>query len=285
MSDLSRKPVLVMGAGGSVGRDVLDGLIDRGVPVRASARKPQPDRFPAGVQVVAADLTDASSLVGAFEGVSRVFLYASHEGVLGVLDAARGAGIEQIVLMSSGSVVHASSVGNAITEEHREIEEAFAAATGLEVVPIRPLVLATNALGWSYPIKAGSAVSLYRPDALTAPIHEKDIAAVAVAALTGADAGAASALLTGPALLTQREQVAAIAAAIGRTVEVSELDRAQAMTQFVRFMPEGEAEAVLQFLDDAAAGNSPATTAVSDVLGRPAIGFHAWAADHAADFA
>lgn len=284
MSDPTRKPTLVMGAGGSVGKHVLDGLLARDVAVRASSRKPQAGRFPMGVEVVAADLGDPASLTVAFDGVGQVFLYANHPGVDGVIAAARAAGIEQVVLMSSGSVIHPSSKGNAITEEHREVEKAFSAAPDLRVVPVRPLVLATNALGWSYPIKAGAVLPLYKPDAVTAPIHEKDIAAVVVAVLTGAESVAASGLLTGPARMSQREQVNAIAAATARDIAVEELGREQALAQFTRFMPAGEAEAVLQFLDDAAAGNSPATTTVEDVLGRPAIGFDVWAADHAADF-
>ncbi len=187
--------------------------------------------------------------------------------------------------MSSGSVVLPSSRGNTITEEHREVEEAFEAASDITVVPVRPLVLATNALGWSYSIKAGGAVPLYRPDARTAPIHEKDIAAVVVEALTGGVRAAVSGVLTGPAVMTQRDQVQVIAAATGRTIGVDELDRGQAAAQFARFMSADEAEAVLRFLDDAAAGDSPATTTVSDVLGRSALGFDEWAGDHAADFA
>ncbi|WP_420368107.1 SDR family oxidoreductase [Curtobacterium sp. L1-20] len=273
-----------MGARGSVGRHVLDALIAQSVPVRASARKPEPDQFPANVDVVAADLTDRTSLDAAFAGIGQVFLYANHAGVAGVIDAARNAGLSRIVLMSSGSVIHRTSAGNAITEEHREVEDAFAAADDLNVVPIRPLVLATNALGWSWPIKASSSVALYRPDALTAPIHEKDIAAVTVAALTGTRKPEVSDLLTGPMRISQREQVAEIAAATGKSIEVTELSRDEAAAQFVRFMPAQEADAVLQFLDDAAAGNSPATTTIADVLDRPAIGFDVWAADHASDF-
>jgi uncharacterized protein YbjT (DUF2867 family) len=214
--------------------------------------------------------------------VGRVFLYANHEGVHGVIDAARAAGVGRVVLMSSGSVIHPTSRGNAITEEHREVEEAFAAAPDLTVVPVRPLVLATNALGWAYPIRATGRVPLYQPDAVTAPIHERDIAAVAVTALLGDDD--ASGLLTGPARITQRDQVAAIAAAAGREIVVDELTREAALARFSRLMPPAEAKAVVQFLDDAAAGNSPATDAVEQVLGRPAIGFDVWAADHAADF-
>ena len=49
-------------------------------------------------------------------------------------------------------------------------------------------------------------------------------------------------------------------------------------------MPTEQAEAVLRFLDDAAAGNSPATDAVERILGRPATPFDIWAAEHAVDF-
>lgn len=284
MISLDRSPTLVMGAGGSVGKHILDGLLARGVRVRGSARQPRSGQFPDGVEVVAADLTDPVSLAVAFDGVRQVFLYANHEGVDGVIDAAHAAGVEKIVLMSSGSVIHPSSTGNAITEQHRDVEEAFVAASELTMVPIRPLVLATNSLGWSHPIRTGSSLALYKPDAITAPIHEQDVAAVAVAALTGSDPAAVSGLLTGPARISQREQAAAIAAVTGTDIEVTDLTRDEALAQFTRFMPEWEAEAVLQFLDDADAGNSPATSTVEDILGRPAIDFALWATDHRADF-
>src|SRR4051812_18723109 len=109
MSSSSRKPVLVMGAAGSVGAHVLTELLDQGVPVRASVRRPEPGRFPAGLDVRAADLTDPASLDRAFDGVGAVFLYANHRGVQGVIDSARNAGVERIVLLSSGSVIHPSS--------------------------------------------------------------------------------------------------------------------------------------------------------------------------------
>ncbi|WP_229670352.1 SDR family oxidoreductase [Microlunatus endophyticus] len=271
-----------MGARGSIGRHVLDELIARGEPVRASARKPEAGQFPENVDVFAADLTDPASLTAAFEGVGHVFLYANHDGVAGVIEAAKRAGVEKIVLMSSGSIIHPTSAGNAITEEHREIEDAFAAATDLTVVPIRPLVLATNTLGWAWPIKAAGTVPLYKPDAVTAPIHEKDIAAVAVAALLGDEN--VSGMLTGPDRISQRDQVAAIGAAIGRDLAVVEQTREEASTNLSKFMPESEVEAVLQFLDDADAGNSPATNTVRDVLGRVPLGFDVWAVDHARDF-
>lgn len=282
MPHLDLKPTLVMGASGSVGRHVLRSLVADGLPVRASSRRPRPGQLVDGVAVCAADLTDPDSLRVAFEGVAQVFLYAHPGSATDVLDAARAAGVERLVLMSSGSVIHPGSRGNAITEEHRQVEDEFAAANDVTVVPVRPLVLATNALSWAHTITASRPLSLYLPDAVTAPVHERDIAAVAVAALRGrADV---SGMLTGPARLSQREQVAMIGTAIGEGIQVVELARDEAFAQLARFMPPGEAEAVLQFLDDAAAGHSPATSTVQDVLGRPATDFETWAADHAADY-
>lgn len=281
MALLDRKPVLVMGAGAGIGALVLADLLAAGAPVRASARRPEAGRFPSGVDVRAADLTDRASLERAFDGVGQVFLFANRAGVEGVIDSARDAGVGRIVLLSSGSVVHEPSRGNAIAEEHREVEEAFA-ASGLDVVPVRPMVLATNALGWARPIAAGAPLALYRPEAVTAPIHERDVAAVVVAALRGTEG--ASAMLTGPESLTQAEQIAAIGRATGRDVELRALDREEALVHYGRFMPAHEAEAVLMYLDDAAAGRSPRTDAVRRILGRPATGFDAWAEEHADAF-
>lgn len=85
--------------------------------------------------------------------------------------------------------------------------------------------------------------------------------------------------------MTQREQVATIVITLGIEIAVSELTRNKAIAQLTRFMPKHEARAVVQFLDDADAGNSPATDAVELLLGRPALSFGAWAAEHAGDFA
>jgi uncharacterized protein YbjT (DUF2867 family) len=275
------RPTLVMGARDGVGRLVLDRLVADGIPVRASTRRPESMHGPDGVDVVAADLTDRASLTAAFAGIEQVFLFAQPHGVSGVIEAARLAGLSRLVLLSSGAVIHPSSTGNPIAEEHRMVEDAFAAADDLTVVPIRPLVLASNALWWSREIRATGSVALYRPDALTAPVHERDVAEVAAAALSGRDDVSA---ITGSERLSQRAQVAAIAAARGEAIAVVELSRPDASARLSRFMPADEADAVLRFLDDAADGNSIATGAVEAILGRRARPFTDWARDHADDF-
>ncbi|MGP9016777.1 NAD(P)H-binding protein [Streptomyces sp. BR1] len=276
---------LVIGARGSVGRHVLDQLVEAGEPVRASARNPASADLPPGVPVVAADLTRPETLAAALDGVRQVFLYVTSRGMADFADAARAAGVEHVVLLSSGSVLLPYAQANAISLAHRAAERMLAAA-GLRWTPIRPLVFASNALTWSYSIRKEGVARLLHPDAVTAPIHERDIAQVAVAALTGqrSQAGGLSDLLTGEESLSQRRQVELIGEAAGRSIRIEELTEAQALDDFERFGSREAAAAVVEFITAATEGGSPATDTVRQVLGRPPLPFARWAADHAAAF-
>ncbi|MDT7799925.1 MAG: hypothetical protein QOI78_3358 [Actinomycetota bacterium] len=268
---------LVIGARGSVGRHVVDRLLAAGEPVRVSVRNPATADLPAGVPVVAADLTRPETLAPALRGVRKVFAYAPTEGADDFAAAATEAGVEHVVLLSSGSVLLPSAAGNLIAEEHRAVE-ATMAASGLRWTPIRPLVLATNALNWGDSIRDEGTVRLVHPEAKTAPIHERDVAAVAVAALLGRDD--VDGMLTGPRLLSQREQVELIGAAAGRPVRIEELAETEARGQFAQFEKPEVVDAILAFIADAARGGSPATGTVERVLGRPGIEFEQWADEH-----
>lgn len=274
---------LVIGARGSVGRQVLDQLLALGEPVRASARHPETARLPAGVPVVAADLAEPATLPAALHGVRRVFVYATGAGTAHFAAAARTAGVEHVVVLSSGSVLLPYARGNAIAEEHRAMERVLA-ASGLRWTPIRPLVLANNALTWSYSIRTEGVARILHPEAATAPIHERDVAAAAVAALTGRAEGGISDLLTGGELMSQRRQVELIAEAAGRRIRIEELTEARARQEFERFGSPAAAASVVQFLVAAARGGSPATGTARRILGRPPLPFARWAADHAATF-
>jgi Predicted nucleoside-diphosphate-sugar epimerases len=65
--------ILVTGATGNVGRQVVEQLVKRGADVRALVRDPAKAKFPAGVDVVKGDLLDVDSLRSAFSGVSTLF--------------------------------------------------------------------------------------------------------------------------------------------------------------------------------------------------------------------
>ncbi len=276
---------VVIGARGAVGRHVVEGLLAAGDSVRASVRDLTTAAFDERVEVVQADLTDPGSLARALDGASRVFVYATAKGAPEFADAARRAGVEHVVVLSSGSVLLDWAVaGNAIAVEHHEIEEALAHAAP-RVTPIRPLVLASNAAHWARSIRRDRTVELVHPDSRAAPIHEADIAAVAVAALTGAAGEEASGLLTGPEVLTQRRQVELVGEALGEPIRVDEITEDHAREKFGSFADAGAVDAILQFIArNVREGESPATPVAREVLGREPVSFAQWARDHAADF-
>ncbi|MGW1910510.1 NAD(P)H-binding protein [Streptomyces sp. NPDC002076] len=281
---------LVIGARGGVGRHVVDQLLAVGEPVRASVRDPRADAdLPAAAEVVTADLTRLDTLRPALDGVRRVFLYAPPARAEGFATVAAEVGLERVVLLSSGSVLLPGMEHNAIAQEHRAVEDALSAA-GLPWTPVRPLVLASNSLRWAESIRSSGTVRLVHPDAVTAPVHERDVAAVAVTVLgVGAEdavatAPSSAAVLTGPELISQRRQVEQIGQAIGRTLRIEELSPDQAREHYGRFSDPATVDAILQFLSLAATGGSPCTPTVRRVLGRPGLSFAHWARDHAKDF-
>lgn len=275
--------ILVTGARGNVGGAVLAGLLAAGETVRASSRDPRPGELPGGAEIVRADLTEPASLPDALAGVRKVFLYAQPETAAEFAAAARKAGVEHVVLLSSSSVLFPDAESNPIALRHLTVERALREA-GLGWTFVRPGYFATNMLRWRS-IRTGRVLRTAFPEATTSAVHERDIAAVAVRALLDdAHRGAAYPVL-GAGPLTVREQVAAIADALGEPVRLDEVDvdtyRADQLTQ----LPEVLVERLIR-----SRGQVPAlpaglaVDAVPEVLGRPALTFAEWARDHAADF-
>jgi uncharacterized protein YbjT (DUF2867 family) len=171
---------------------------------------------------------------------------------------------------------------NAMAAMHADIERSIE-ASGLEWTFLRPGMFAANTLLWWAPqIRAGNVVRWPYGDAPTAPVHERDIAAVAVRALLDSGHDGKDYVLTGPASLTQREQVIAIGEVIGRPLRFEEMTPDEARQEFKAPPP------VVNMLLNAwaAALGQPAlvTSNVAEITGRPARSFRDWVADHAGEF-
>jgi uncharacterized protein YbjT (DUF2867 family) len=276
--------LLVTGATGNVGRQVVAQLLDAGVEVRALNRHPEATALPAGVERVAGDLTRPDTLPAALAGVTAAFLFPVPGCGPAFVEAARAAGVRRIVLLSSSGVVDGvARQPNAVVEFHAGIEHAVE-ASGLAWTFVRSGGFAANTLQWAPQIRATGAVRAPYAGASLAPIHEADIAAVAVRALTTDGHAGARYRLTGPAALTLAEQLAVIGTTLGRELRFEEIPPEVARERMIQHLPAPIVDALLGIFAEATTRPAPVLPTVGEVTGAPARTFAEWAADHRADF-
>lgn len=144
----------------------------------------------------------------------------------------------------------------------------------------------SNALGMIAPqLGQGDTVRAAHLTASFAPIAEDDIAAVAAEILTSTDNERRRLVLTGPEALTMPDQVAILAELTGRALRSVEMPEAAAQAALIRAgFPTGFAEAYLRMLADATTGPAGVTPTVTEVTGRTAQSFRAWASERLAAF-
>lgn len=276
--------ILVTGATGNVGRQVVAQLLEKGATVRALTRNPAKAHFPAGVEVVRGDLSEPDSLPPALDGVTSVFLFPVPGSAPAFLAAAKQQAIRHVVMLSSGGVRDdVAQQQDAIARFHAEIEQAII-ASGLTWTFVRPGAFATNTLQWVPQIRAGDVVRAPYGAAAMSPIHERDIAAVAVQALTTDGHHGAKYSITGPESLTQVEELNLIGEALGRPLRFEELPPDVAREQMSRYMPAPLADALLKVFASTIGKPAPVSSTVENVTGRPARTFREWAVDHVEDF-
>jgi uncharacterized protein YbjT (DUF2867 family) len=207
--------ILVTGATGTVGRQVVQHLVKRGADVRALVRDPSKANFPPGVSVVQGDLLDIDSLRTALSGVSTLFLLNAvvadeFTQALIALNLARDAGIERIVYLS---VIHSDRYSNVPHFAGKFAVERMIEQLGLNATILRPAYFINNDLTIKdvvtsygiYPMPIGSkglamidtrdvgeiaAIELLRREKSAVPLPLDRINLVGPDTLTGADVAA-----------------------------------------------------------------------------------------------
>jgi uncharacterized protein YbjT (DUF2867 family) len=279
---------LVTGAAGNVGRIVVERLLAAGESVRALTRDPR-TTFPPGVAVVTGDLAEPATLEHAFDGADRLYLFPVPATARAVVERARRAGVRRVVVLSSGAVT-----GGYDTDFHLPVERAVE-ESGLEWTHVRPGEFALNKLWlWGPSIRAERVVRDPFPEAAWFPTHERDIADVAVAALLEEGHTGVAYDVSGPEMIANRDQVRAIAAAIGQEIRHERITREQAREQYLRQggFAAANAEFLLGYADYsgdpvAEPGEpppAPKPPTCEPVTGRPGRTFAQWARDHTEDF-
>lgn len=282
--------IVVTGATGNIGRSLVGRLLAEGASVRALTRDPERAALPSGAETVRADLTDPAALDPALSGADAVFLnLAAGGGDAGpaIVEAAVRAGVRRIVLNSSIAVTDGPEDDDNFVSRMHSVAERAVRASGLEWTFVRGGVYAANALLWAEEIRESGVVRDPLPDAVAAPVHEDDLAAVAAVALldrTGAHNGQAY-VVTGPEARTRAEQVADIGRVLGRPTRLEVTPAEQVAEE--RATPVLPKEALLELfrLFATTVGTTPPITdTVQRVTGHPARTFEQWVRDHVADF-
>lgn len=270
---------LITGATGNVGRHVVGELLTAGAKVRALSRDPATARLPGEVEV-------APTAEMPLDGVTSLFLNPAvfWHGLDDLLTRAADHGVRRVVMLSSAAALD-EDPANELAAHHLGIERAIE-ASGMEWTFTRPGEFASNALGWRTAISAGDAVRGPYAAARSAPIHERDIAAVAAKALLTDALLGARPLLSGPESLTHPEMVRQIGEATGLPARFEEITPEEARAEMLArpYMREGLADVLLRLRADAVDHPAEPSPEVERITGRPARTFAEWAADHADDF-
>src|SRR3954452_17508811 len=236
--------ILVTGATGTIGRQVVEQLVKRGADVRALVRDPAKANLPAAVNVVQGDLLDVDALRNAFSGVSTLFLLNAvvpdeFTQALIALNVARHAGIERVVYLS---VIHSDVYVNVPHFAGKFGVERMIEQMGFNATILRPAYFMNNdltikdvVLGYGvYPMPIG-AKGLAMVDA-------RDIGEIAAIELIRREQSATPLPLNrinlvGPDTLTGPDAAAILSDVLGRTIAYPGDDTAGFETNLRQFMP------------------------------------------------
>ena len=279
--------VLIIGGTGTVGSQVVAQLLALRIEFRVMARDPAAAHFPSHVEVVHGDLTRPETLDTCLDGIDTVFLVwvappATVEPVLErITRHARRIVFLSAPLKTPHPLFQQPNPGRDLGMKIERLIE----SSGLQWTFLRPGMFAANATVWWGPqIRAGKVVRWPYLEVPTAPIDPRDIAAVGVRALTEDRHAGAEYVMTGPASLSQGEQISTIGEALGRSVSMKDISQDEAQRELLTIMP----APVIKMLTDAwaAASGQPAfvTSTVEEITGTPARTFLGWARDHISYF-
>ena len=283
--------ILITGATGTVGSEVVKRLSAQGIQARALTRdlgKVDADQCP-NVEFVQGDFDDADSIRRACSGVEQAFLLSNsteraEQQQTAFVEAARKSGIRHLVKLSQ---LHAEANSPVRFLRYHAVVEAAIQATDLTFTFLRPNLYMQGLLNFAQSIKQKSAFFAAAGEARISAVDVRNLADVAVAALTDSRHKDKSYSLTGPEALTFGEMADELSAALGRTISFVDVPP-EAMRGaldglgFPAWQADGLVEEFEMYRRGEAAGIE---SGVTDALDRSSRPFAQFARDYAALFA
>ncbi|WAH36424.1 SDR family oxidoreductase [Alicyclobacillus dauci] len=268
--------ILVTGATGNVGRELVKQLHQAGQHVRVLTRNPEKASFPTDVEIAVGDLASPVTLKDALNGVQQVF-FVRVPGSDAFPRIAKESGVDQIVFLSSGAID--SPTENAIGRNHLHTEELIR-QSGMKWTFLRPGAFMSNSLHWAQSIRTENVVRAPFGDVGTAPIDQRDIASVAANVLVSSGHDGKVYSLTGPEILTPVQQVEILGSVLGRDIRFENVPESVAAESMKRFAPPEIVDAIFALIRDNRNHVDSVTTTVEDVTDRRAHTFRQWATDY-----
>ena len=271
-------PILVVGATGTVGSELVKQLVEAGRSVRALARDPTKARkLGEAVDVAIGDLAKPETLSEAFAGAENVFVLAPPVANMEELEAnafaaAKEAGVKHIVYLSNfGAGVFDAELFQAHGANERRLR-----ALGMEWTILRPTRFMTNTpFGWAAIRDKGHLIEPHGGRKVIL-IDPRDIATVAVKALTAPGHDGAIYELTGEAL-SGAEMAQHLSAVLGKPIRFVDATDEETRDDLVRSgLPPPIAEKVLYYFATLREGRWYETSTLRELLGRPPRTYAAW---------
>ena len=272
--------ILVLGATGTIGTQVVTQLVQRGASVRALVRDPAKADFPAGVDVVKGDLMDPDALRGAFAGVSAFFLLNAvtpdeFTQALIALNVAREAGVERVVYLS---VIHSDRFVNVPHFAGKFGVERMIEQMGFSATILRPAYFMNNELTIKDAILSYGVYPMPIGAKGLAMIDPRDIGEIAaIELLHRANATLPMVLerinLVGPDTLTGTDAAAIWSSVLGRPIAYGGDDTAAFEQNLRHFMPGWMAYDMRlmaeRFISDGMVPEAGDVALLTRMLGRP----------------
>lgn len=280
--------LLVTGATGNNGSEIIKRLAMQNVPVRAMVRDRAKAMTAPNVEVVEADFDRPETLLSALSDVDRAFLLTNSSEhaeaqQLAFVEAAKQSGVAQIVKLSQFAADPNSPVR--FLRYHAVVEAAIQ-ASGIAYTFLRPNLFMQGLLNFKSTITSQDAFYAAIGDAKVSMIDVRDIADVAIAALTETGHEGKIYDLTGAQALTHTEAAQSLSDAIGHKINFVDISPDQMLETLLSVhFPTWQAEGLIEDYAHYQRGEaSMIASGVQDATGKAPRRFETFAQDYAPMF-